>query len=512
MDNEFKATVVYAQICSASITFVASSFIATAIIWSPGRLTSPYRRLIFGLSLSDVLQSLALIVGPFAIPASSSDLSSLLGVGNQGTCSAQGFVLDLAGHGIPMYICALSYYYYCKLTCHMSDEEFSRRIEWKVHCGIWLLGLSFSIAALATKSLNPYGSGTFCSFATFPPDCRQHPDLYDECRGAQTVLAFEMVYLANVVFFLSCILRNVSFLLWYIIKRDRKFGGGGSDNTNMPRRNLCNSFFIDQKKTTEVVEDSVPRINLRQTHEHDQQGQQDKAAESLRKTIRREMMVQSCLYVVAYFVTYSSYSVYVVMFSLGLDPPSFLLIASAITCPLGGLFNIIVFTRPAVWILKRRYSSEYSWLKALLLVVKAGGEIPENELPRNKSGNLELKIDAQNDIENSVQIGYKEPKSDMVLSGSIGGQCNSSSDSEMSKSNIAYRPRNEWDARYLYNDARMGLSNHIEELSNIEELSESSSPSLFCDDEQKPTDEIVQDDAPPSTNKQSVFTSTSWVL
>jgi hypothetical protein len=47
----------------------------------------------------------------------------------------------------------------------------------------------------------------------------------------------------------------------------------------------------------------------------------------------------------------------------------------------------------------------------------------------------------------------------------------------------------------------MGLSNHIEELSNIEELSESSSPSLFCDDEQKPTDEIVQDDAPPSANK-----------
>ena len=200
------------------------------------------------------------------------------------------------------------------------------------------------------------------------------------------------------------------------------------------------------------------------------------------------------------------------MFSLGLDPPLFLLIASAITCPVGGLFNIIAFTRPAAWILKRRYSSEYSWLKALLLIVKAGGEIPENELPRNKSGNLELKIDSQNDLENSVHIEYKEPKSDIVLSGSIGGQCNRSSEGEMSKNNAACRPRNEWDARYLYNDARMGLSNHIEELSNIEELSESSSPSLFCDDEQKPTDEIVQDDAPPSTNKQSVLTSTSWVL
>ena len=180
MGNAFEAAA-YAQISSASISFVSSLTMATAIVRSDGGLTSPYRRLIFGLSLSDVLQSSGLIAGPFASPAS--DISPF-GVGNQGTCSAQGFVLDLAEHGIPMYICALSYYYYCKLTCHMSDEEFSRRIEWKVHCGIWLLGLSFSIAALATKSLNPYGSGTFCSFATFPPDCRQDPDLYNECRAA----------------------------------------------------------------------------------------------------------------------------------------------------------------------------------------------------------------------------------------------------------------------------------------------------------------------------------------
>lgn len=45
-------------------------------------------------------------------------------------------------------------------------------------------------------------------------------------------------------------------------------------------------------------------------------------------------------------------------------PPSLLLIASTITCPLGGLFNILVFTRPSVWILALGYSLS-CWLPRL---------------------------------------------------------------------------------------------------------------------------------------------------
>ena len=101
------------------------------------------------------------------------------------------------------------------------------------------------------------------------------------------------------------------------------------------------------------------------------------------------MIVQSCLYVAAFFATYLSFDIYVTILWLGLGKPSsFLLIASEITCPLGGLFNILVFTRPSVWILRRRHS--YSWLKAFVLVIKAGGEVPhefrdnepKNEVPR----------------------------------------------------------------------------------------------------------------------------------
>jgi hypothetical protein len=361
-------TAAYGQISSASISFISSLTIATAIVRSDGGLTSPFRRLIFGLSLSDVLQSFGLIAGPFASPAS--DISPF-GLGNQGTCSAQGFILHLSGYTVPMYTCALSYYYYCKLKCDMSDETFSRRIEWKAHGTCWLVGLSISITALATETINTYSTGTFCSYATFPADCREHPDLHDECRGENTVFAFEMLMLAMFVLFQFCIIRNVSFMLRQILKRDRAFGATRTSSLRVPStKNSRNSLSgIDLKDPDQLP---VPVQSV---------------AESLRKTIRRTMMVQSCLYVAAFFVTYFSAWIYIATFMLGLGPGSFLLVSSSMFYPLGGRLNILVFKRTSVWILRRRHS--YSWLKAFVLVIKAGGEVPahanepKNEVPRN---------------------------------------------------------------------------------------------------------------------------------
>jgi len=380
-------TAAYAQIFSASISFISSLTIATAIVRSDGELTSPFRRLIFGLSLSDVLLSFGLITGPFASPAS--DISPF-GLGNQGTCSAQGFILHLSAYTVPMYTCALSYYYYCKLKCDMSDETFSRRIEWKAHGTCWLVGLSISIAALATETINTYSTGTFCSYATFPADCREHPDLHDECRGENTVFAFEMLMLAMFVLFQFCIIRNVSFMLRQILKRDRAFGATRTSSLRVPStKNSRNSLSgIDLKDPDQLP---VPVQSV---------------AESLRKTIRRTMMVQSCLYVAAFFVTYFSAWIYIATFMLGLGPGSFLLISSTMFYPLGGLFNLLVFTRPSVWILRRRHS--YSWLKAFVLVIKAGGEVPAHECRDNEPENEVSPINSPPPLRNIISTGEEE--------------------------------------------------------------------------------------------------------
>jgi hypothetical protein len=72
MPKYHQATFLIAQVITASISFILSSpFIAGGIVRSDGVLTSPYRRIIFGINLSDILQSLALFIGPLSVPKSS---------------------------------------------------------------------------------------------------------------------------------------------------------------------------------------------------------------------------------------------------------------------------------------------------------------------------------------------------------------------------------------------------------------------------------------------------------
>ena len=56
----------------------------------------------------------------------------------------------------------------------------------------------------------------------------------------------------------------------------------------------------------------------------------------------------------------------------------------AIFAPLGGFFNILVYTRPKVSTLRRR-RPEYWWFQAFWMVVKVGGEVPD--LPRRQQTN-----------------------------------------------------------------------------------------------------------------------------
>ena len=58
----------YIGIFTASLSFVGSTIISTILLRSPDGLSVPYRRLIFGLSISDILQSLGFIFGPFLLP------------------------------------------------------------------------------------------------------------------------------------------------------------------------------------------------------------------------------------------------------------------------------------------------------------------------------------------------------------------------------------------------------------------------------------------------------------
>ena len=370
------------QIFSAAISFTSSLTLSTAIFRSSGGLTTPYRRLIFGLSVSDVGQSLSLLLGPFATPASE---ITPYGLGNQVSCSAQGILLLVSCNWIPMYTCALTFYYYCTLILDMSHQDFTKAFERKAHVAIVLVGITIFAASLVSKTINPYVTGTFCSASAVPADCRQHPELYDECIGANTVFIFELVFLANLVLCCVFIIRNSYLLLRNVLKRDRLFGPTINANTSASdlRRKSSISSNRSSNRSSEgdrnssrvsVSQDSTSEGQVKESEHH--------KVELLRRDIRRTMTIQQCMYVAAFFSTYFIYWLYVGMLMLGLNPTSSHLILSELTCPLGGLLNILVFARPHVWMLRRKL--DISWPRAFIMVIKAGGRVPVGDETNNQ--------------------------------------------------------------------------------------------------------------------------------
>ena len=123
-------------------------------------VASPYRRLIVSLSIADVMQSFSMLLGPFVPPKGT--LQSPWAIGNTASCDAAGIMMYAGNLAYPLYIFAISVYFYCRLTKQMTAEEFRNKVERKIHFIIRTFVAITSLAALFTGSINTIPSGSLC--------------------------------------------------------------------------------------------------------------------------------------------------------------------------------------------------------------------------------------------------------------------------------------------------------------------------------------------------------------
>ena len=333
-------------VATSSVSFVASSTIATMILVSPKKLTTPYRRLIFGLSVSDIVQSLALLTGPFASPKGS--ILAPWAIGNIMTCNLNGFMSTNAFSFVPMYTASLSVYYACKLTKGMSDETFARRIEPFLHIGPIIYNLVLTSTALALKSYNLSRAG-FCYYAPYPLTCDIPGDpSYGQCtRGDYYKLFILIGGVGGPVICLCTIVYCAILLTKHAMKKTAEFNAiaGSQVNARDPGRQTFESqgAYISRLYMTETI-------------------------------------TQALLYVACFFFVYIMPLV-AIIFTLTSTAVEheIIVILFTIFFPLGGLFNICVYCRPKLNALRRR--EDISWIAAFLRVIRAGGEIPEGDSP-----------------------------------------------------------------------------------------------------------------------------------
>lgn len=145
----------------AIVSFLASSALIFVIFRSKQRLSTTYNRLVFGLSVGDILFSLSLAT--FNTMAPIDDSYYIWNVhGNQASCSAQGFVLFAGGCTGLYYSCSLNLYYLLIVRYQCTDRYIRSKIEPFLHGVPIAFALILATTLLANNNINS-GKGGNCN-------------------------------------------------------------------------------------------------------------------------------------------------------------------------------------------------------------------------------------------------------------------------------------------------------------------------------------------------------------
>ncbi len=422
LSHEFWLEMVIYQITSASISFAASALIVTFI--AINGLNTPYRRIIFGLSISDMCLSFAILAGPFL---TLSDLpEARWGIGNQYTCRLDGFLNLMGMTAVPMYTVFLCVYYVCKLKNRMDDAQFTQRVEIQVHVAIIVFNLGLYVAALGLNVMNPNAMGNICGPAFLPTGCIENPELFGECDESHILtLKFFRVISSAIVPILSLvgIIVCMGLIFWHVLRRERIFGkgdGNGNGNGNgddgtistgitrwVQRNGTRNDIDIGAVPVIPSEDQSASNVNTvpSEVNNHSRNNNQHQSnvssritsigdggdsmsrppvvtpadVETLSRLYKKELISQVCCYIMVFCFTNLPFMILMIHQSVSSQVSNNTLRLNTILYPLAGFFNIIVYTRWNVrsW---RRSHPECSWLRAFWLVLKAGGDLPNDEV------------------------------------------------------------------------------------------------------------------------------------
>ncbi len=349
------------QVLTSLISLMTSIIMASSIAWFGSEGSTPSRRIILGLSISDIFQSLTILFGPMAVPLSNMSKS---GEKEVTSCQANGFLLHVATTGMLLHTVFLCVYYLCKLKYRMSNDEFMHKVERKLRA--FTVAFSF-ISGTIPLIMNAYhANGHYlyvCNIAKVPTGCDREPDIVGPCDSRNeriyeilTVILIYAVFVAS----LTVIITTIGLLYHHIFLWNQRIKSEISIPTTLRQSRIIEKDEEYEGEKTHSVNDEENAIE----GDHEEKETPQSRVQRLSRLYRREMMTQAISFVVIFCLMY-------------IPPMMGCTIVSLIFYPLGGFLNILVYTRPKVSELRRRYPGECSRLRGFWLVLKMGGEIPD---------------------------------------------------------------------------------------------------------------------------------------
>lgn len=268
----------------------------------------------------------------------------------------------------------------------VTQNVFARKEEKWGHVAVIAFTILFPTIALFRKEINASTStGIMCFIASSPPDCArddeiecergEHADIYAGIFGAAGGMVF--ICLLVVLTMFTHHVYSIEKHFTYSKKEDSESNKTPKKENNFIRRSeessnasndddLLEEVNLDPPSSSNLTEGAIDLHN------------QDQIEKNPRKNLSRQALNQSLLYIVAFLLIYMPG-----MFQLVLKMAGFEALADSdiflwwvsFCYPLGGVLNILIYTRPKVQKLRDQVPG-LPRIPALMVVVWSGGEVP----------------------------------------------------------------------------------------------------------------------------------------
>jgi hypothetical protein len=168
---------------SGSLSAISSALIIYVILRSETRLSSVYHRIMFGMSIADVLSSTAVALSTLPMPSYMPQEEELeyrwtagTRLGNTSTCNAQGFLQSFGMLCMFNYNAMLCVYYACAIAFTMQENNIKKYVEPVLHGFPIVTSLALSLYFLWNNLYNPQMGHTlpftsWCAPSGYPLYC-----------------------------------------------------------------------------------------------------------------------------------------------------------------------------------------------------------------------------------------------------------------------------------------------------------------------------------------------------
>ncbi len=304
-------------VSSAILSVVGSCTIVFKIVRSLCRnqTTSPYDRIVLGLSCCDIVASFTYALGPFLLPSETSQ--RVWAIGDDASCQKLGFLMQLASLWAIWYNAILSFYYLLTVRFQVKRTEICRKYEPWLHLSGAVFFPSTALAGYVGKWYEEEDLAMTCWIGDVKTGCDEDGN---NCSGDYgELIAYMIGALPTIVSILAVIINNV--IIYLFVRKSLKRG-----SNNISKNKESNESTQSQ--------DAIER-------------------QIIQNRLRDEAAVQGFLYVTSFLITIlPAFAIQILDGSMGYGISDQgrvypLLVLNSILLPLQGFFNVFIYVRPS---------------------------------------------------------------------------------------------------------------------------------------------------------------------